>query len=310
MKHIATIFSLTILAFLLMAAVLLPTQPAYACGGYLDPDVNADYYYSLGTTPSTNGGNKAGAGNFVFNGTAALTNTLVTSGDQAAALSGGAGNDLTLSAHTGGTNLNAAFTERTYELWFRADSLGGRQQLFEHGGSFNGGGLYLDGNTLYGGVWDGNNIATSFFVSYTGITVGDIYHVVLVYTGNATNTLEMFVNSASVGVVDTSAASPDIAAGGNANAIGNVNGDTRNHDGAVTTGNSPFVGVIDEVAVYPTAAVQADVTAAFAGCHPTAVSLSGISAETTTPLALIGLAATLLVITVMVWKRERLQQSS
>ncbi|MCB0033976.1 MAG: hypothetical protein KDE51_08155, partial [Anaerolineales bacterium] len=167
MKHISTIFSLSIFALLFAAAALFPTQPAYACGGYLDPNVNADYYYSLGANPSVNGGTMAGAPNAVFNGTTALTTSLVTGGDQAVSFAGGSADHLTMANHSGVNQLNAVFSNRTYELWFSPASITGKQQLFEHGGITHGGSIYLDGNTLYGGVYE--NEITRVFVSYSGI---------------------------------------------------------------------------------------------------------------------------------------------
>ena len=134
-------------------------------------------------------------------------------------------------------------TQRTVELWFNADTLEGKQVLYEQGGSTNGLNIFLDGDRLNLGAWANN---AGEWLDY-GISANTTYHVVLVFdNGNLTG----YVNNQKMGEVDTGftilpAHDGDIG-------IGHRNDNTRfSNTNASEGGNNKFFdGTIDEVSLY------------------------------------------------------------
>ncbi|REJ68876.1 MAG: LamG domain-containing protein [Planctomycetota bacterium] len=162
---------------------------------------------------------------------------------------------------TSGISTGGPFTEKTIELWFQANSVSGRQVLFEQGGGTRGLNVYLDGSTLYVAGWnrandDGGGAAapwgtpTPVFVSSgTPIQVGEVYHVVLVMDGDAagtTGTIEGFLNGQSFG----SSSGVGRLWNHNPAEIGDANAGVRFHDNNTSSSNREFDGYIDEVALY------------------------------------------------------------
>ncbi len=142
--------------------------------------------------------------------------------------------------------------ERTVELWFEANSLTGRQVLYEEGGGTNGINIYLDGGVLYGTAWSNSTGWSNSLIVSTGVTAGTRYHVGISLDAVTARSLEMYVDGVSVG----SATKTD-AAQWNAHtddgAIGALNSGTRFHDGTAGGGGFHFDGNIDEVVLYNTA---------------------------------------------------------
>jgi hypothetical protein len=153
------------------------------------------------------------------------------------------------------SNLLNTVTRRaqTVELWFRPDNVTNRQVLFDQGGTSRGLSMYVFGGRVYVGGWNTPNDASAdtpwasgpAFVS-APISVGEVYHLTLVYDANG-NRLEGFLNGASFGTVTGIGTLHSATA---ANAIGAMQDGTRFHDSATGGNGNHFDGTIDEVAVY------------------------------------------------------------
>ena len=136
---------------------------------------------------------------------------------------------------------------RTIELTFNADTVSGRQVLYEEGGTVNALNIYLDDNTLH----VVGNDARDWFVdiAFAGISANKTYHVAMALDAGAL-TMKAYLNGvASPDYAITrslSAHSGDIA-------IGAVNDNSYFHDGAYNGSDRLyFDGRISDVAIYNT----------------------------------------------------------
>ena len=134
-------------------------------------------------------------------------------------------------------------TQRTVELWFNADTLEGKQVLYEEGGTTNGLNIFLDGDRLNLGAWANS---AGEWLDY-GIEADTTYHVVLVFDNG---TLSGYVNNQKMGEVDTEFTTLPVHAGDIG--IGHRNDNTRfSNTNASEGGNNKFFdGTIDEVLLY------------------------------------------------------------
>lgn len=149
--------------------------------------------------------------------------------------------------------------ERTTELWFEADSVAGRQILYEEGGTVNGLNVYLDGATLYATAWGDTLGWSNDLVVSTAIAVDTRYHVAVTLDAVTTRRLVLYVDGSPVGTA-TKADSAQWNAHSDDGAIGVLNGGTRFHDGNSSgTGNFPFDGTIDEVVLFNSIVPAADI---------------------------------------------------
>ncbi len=156
-------------------------------------------------------------------------------------------------------NTNGPFPERTVELIFNAETVGGRQVLWEEGGTVNSLNIYIDngqlrvnGRTTNGGGYGPFDIAVP-------IQAGVSYHVAFTQDGpsvaNGFNgTFKGFINGEQFG--DTQTINTIIGNHPNENGIGAVNNNVYFHDDG--PGNAPsrgdgtfsFHGQISDVAIY------------------------------------------------------------
>ena len=141
-------------------------------------------------------------------------------------------------------------TERSVELWFRADSTTGRQVLYEEGGSTNGLLVYLDGATLRARAWSRSTSWTNELDATTPIGPGTIHHVVVTLDTQNQPSLVLYVDG--VARADASKADTSPWAGhSDDGALAGIQGSTRFHDGTSSNaGSTGFSGTLDEVAVY------------------------------------------------------------
>ncbi len=158
-------------------------------------------------------------------------------------------NDGVLIGDSASINLTTR-AERTTELWFEADTLAGRQVLYEEGGTVNGLNVYLDGATLYATAWGSTLGWSNDLVTSATVAVNTRYHVAITLDAVGTRALVLYVNGTPV-----SSATKTDANQWNAHsddgAIGFLNGGTRFHDGNSSgTGNFPFDGTIDEIVLF------------------------------------------------------------
>lgn len=143
-------------------------------------------------------------------------------------------------------------SQRTVELWFRADVTTGRQVLYEEGGSTNGMVVYLDGTSLRARAWSNSTGWSNQLDTAAPVAAGQIYHVAVTLDTDADPNLILYVNGAQADTaskLDGNAWNAHTDDGG----IAAQNGSTRYHDGASSgTGTNGFRGAIDDVAVYNT----------------------------------------------------------
>ena len=136
-------------------------------------------------------------------------------------------------------------TQKTVELIFNADTVTGKQVIYEQGGASNGLNIYLEDAQLKLGAWVSNS---GEWLSYD-INANSTYHVVLVFDSGE---LTGYVNGNSIGTVTTSFSSlpshtEDVA-------IAQMSDYTRFSNTESSSGNGYyFDGTIDEVALYDTA---------------------------------------------------------
>lgn len=134
--------------------------------------------------------------------------------------------------------------ERTVELVFKADDVGGRQVLYEEGGGTNALNIYIDNGKLYANARDDGDFGPFNF--NTDIVAGETYHVAAVYS-DADGTFKQYVNGELVG---TGAINRPLSNHSGAIGIGRMNSATYFHDGPGTGNGFEFKGKISNVALY------------------------------------------------------------
>ena len=141
---------------------------------------------------------------------------------------------------------------RTVELVFNADTVSGRQVLYEEGGGVNSFTIYIDNGRLYAvgrdqGAWGPPNISTP-------INAGQTYHVAFTFDFPGAGEFNVYVDGNNIGSAPVNASFPphsgDIG-------IGYSPDGTWYHDG---TNGSPnyFDGRISDVALYNAVLTEAD----------------------------------------------------
>jgi len=182
-------------------------------------------------------------------------------------------------------NTGGPYEARSVEAWFIVDDAEPTQMIYEEGSASRGLSMYVEGGKVYGGIWnESNNDATTPWPSTpflsTAIDAGTAYHVVLTYSF-ANDAVELHLNGelaeAASGVGRWFGHGADIG-------IGSMNEGTRLHSGARNSGPQfEFVGIVDEIAVYPAALTELQISTHFggqgvffcAGLHATIVGTTG-----------------------------------
>ena len=153
-------------------------------------------------------------------------------------------------------NETGPFPERTVELIFNADSVGGRQVLYEEGGTVNSFSIYIDDGDLRvnGRVRQGTNFYGPFDISIP-IEAGVSYHVAFTQSASE-DRFTGYVNGEAIG----SGSMNGLFIGNhpNDNGIGAVNENIYFHDdpggltnaGPRANGSFSFNGQISDVAIY------------------------------------------------------------
>jgi len=147
----------------------------------------------------------------------------------------------------GSINNGGPYATKSFELLFNADTVSGRQVLFEQGGTTNGFNLYLEDDELYFGAWTDNTFHSANTAALD-LLAGTDYHVVGTWDNGD---LALYVGGRLVASGDASADFTSVASHGDNGAIGGIHENTRFHGSPATAGNGyNFAGVIDEVALY------------------------------------------------------------
>lgn len=169
---------------------------------------------------------------------------------------------------------------RTVALWFKPESLSGRQCIFEEGGATRGLNIYLDGDSLYIGGW--NNGENGWNETWLSTKLSDTawHHVAFILDApdNATSTtgFKFFLN----GLLISEGDGGEINSHTDGIAIGAVNGVTKYHDGD-STASDYFTGHVDDFLLY-NRALDASEIAALSGENigPHISFTSPVTAET------------------------------
>lgn len=229
-------------------------------------------YYELDESSGTTVSDSSGNGNAgTVSGTYSWGATgLITSGTAL---------DLTNGIVDFGTILSAKST-LTVEFWFNADDVTTRQVLFEAGAHAVGTVIYLDAGSLYALNTQSSGTADNKYIS-TAVSTGTTYHVVVVVDGSTS--IELFLDAVSQGSETISGN----ATGSDGGAIGGMDatpssGNAAFHDGdvAVSAGDYPFNGRIDEFAGYLTALSSTRVQAHYDEGTGGGTTISGTGAVT------------------------------
>ncbi|NND01617.1 MAG: hypothetical protein HKN91_02420 [Acidimicrobiia bacterium] len=165
-------------------------------------------------------------------------------------------------------NKGGPFEARTVEAWFIVDDTAQTQIIFEEGSTSRGLSIYVDSGSVYGGIWNRTNNGdgttpwpTTPFLS-APVNAGLPYHVVLAYSF-ANDSVALYLNGSLA--ESTSGVGRWFGHGGDIG-VGAMNQGTRLHTGGRNSGDQFYYsGILDEVAVYPTALSAAQVFSHFGG---------------------------------------------
>lgn len=158
-------------------------------------------------------------------------------------------------------NIGGPYTSRTFSIWFKLASLsGGRQIIFESGGTARGFNAYVNNDTLYVGAWDdvidaGPGDMESWsgeWLQSANLQAGVWHHVVLVL--DATSNPGVVTTPALHAYLDgqaLNAGSPgmQVHSHGDSAGLGGKYGGTKMHDGTSVASNS-LIGNLDEFIIW------------------------------------------------------------
>ena len=213
----------------------------------------ATVYWRLGDTSGTTAADELGNNDATYVGSPGLgVAGLITNADGAVSFDGAT--DYVSIANSPDINQGGPYSEKTIELWFRADDLVGRQTLYEQGSVTRGINLYLDGGLLYAGAWNTSTVAGDPTTPWgpvwlsTPVAAGEAYHAAAVFDSSA-DAFRLYLNGAEV----DSASGIGQLHNHSLSAMGAQRDWSRYHTGAVQGELFHFDGTLDEVALYPTA---------------------------------------------------------
>jgi autotransporter-associated beta strand protein len=176
-------------------------------------------------------------------------------------------NDLVTIPDHDDINLVPSFTERTIEMWLKAEDVASRQVIYEEGGGTHGMGIYTLGGKIYLGVWTDAGATMSAFAS-GDIEADQVYHLVMSFDSD--NALVGYLNGVAFDTI-TAGLSPMLSHSGDIG-IGAMSAATFFHDTGADGGTFGwyFQGWIDEFAIYDTALSAEDVLALYSTGMPVA----------------------------------------
>lgn len=148
-------------------------------------------------------------------------------------------------------NTSGPYTEKTVELIFNAETVSGRQVLWEEGGNVNNLNIYIDNGVIRVNGRTTNGVGYGPFDISTPIQAGETYHVAFTQDG-INDRFTGYLNGVPFG--SESMNGTVINSHPNTNGIGAVSDDVYLHDGPVSniTGGLAFHGTISHVALYNT----------------------------------------------------------
>ena len=162
-------------------------------------------------------------------------------------------------------NTGGPWSARTIALWFKLDTVSGRQLIMEEGGTSRGFNIYVDNGSLYVGGWDKNKDSgdvdtwNGTWLNLGSVNAGEWYHVAFVLDaaanpGNISATaFKAYLNGAEAASGD----GMQISAHGDDFGLGKEAGKTLYHDGK-TADSTAFNGKIDDLAIWNRALSSAE----------------------------------------------------
>ncbi|MBZ8180643.1 FG-GAP-like repeat-containing protein [Oscillatoria salina] len=139
-------------------------------------------------------------------------------------------------------NTGDSYPERTIELWFQPNNFGGKQVIYEEGGTLNGINIFLDESQLNLGVWVNDEGEWLNF----SVEEGEIYHTILTFDNGILNG---YVNGENIGSINLDFDSIERHAADIG--IAQMNDDTRfSNDDSRNGEGFYFQGIIDDVYLY------------------------------------------------------------
>ncbi len=217
-------------------------------------------YYRLNDTTGNRAVNLGSGGtalNGIYQGVTLDTGPLHFGEGNASASFDGVNDRITIRNSTLINTSRDGYPERSVELTFEANDLGGRQVLFEEGGTGNSAAIYLDDNEIYFVARDAGDFGP-FNISAT-IEEGEVYQAAFVLDSNA-GTFTGYLNGEEVG---QGSVNRPLSRHGGAVAIGRNAGGTFFHDGANSGNGEYFNGRISDFALYNSVLSEDDLRARF-----------------------------------------------
>ncbi len=173
--------------------------------------------------------------------------------DNASTLFNGVDSGVSIPNDAGINSDPAGYTQRSIELVFSANSVSGRQVLYEEGGSSNALSLYVDKGSLHVELYNLGDDGP-FNIS-TPVVAGRSYHVALTFD-TTQGEFTAYMNGKEMGAAALSATFPTHSGG---IGIGYKAGGTYYHDGASGGTGDYFNGRISDVAIYNTALNETEI---------------------------------------------------
>ena len=211
-------------------------------------------YWRLGEAAGANAADSAGSLDGTYVGTPGLAAPALISSSDSAVEFDGVDDIVTLPDSTI-LNLGGPHSTKTFEAWFNADDVAGRQVIYEQGATSRGMNLYVRDGKVWAGAWNRTSNAgdpetpwaSDLFIS-APINPGVTYHVVSVFD-YPSGTYSLYVNGA---LADSAATSGRLYAHGGDLGLGAMRGSSRFDNGGKGGGvdSQWFGGTIDEVATY------------------------------------------------------------
>lgn len=143
---------------------------------------------------------------------------------------------------------NDAFSQRSYQLWFKADSTTGTRYIYEEGGNTNGLAFKIESGTLQAATRTSN----TQYTASTAFTDTSSWHFLVVRYDNGN--LSMYLDNVLVDSTNTSASYTTISAHTDEAGLGGPNG-----GGAFGTETGTFDGLIDEFRITTSALSQVEI---------------------------------------------------
>jgi hypothetical protein len=145
------------------------------------------------------------------------------------------------------------FGQRWYSVWFRTNDTTPRQVIHGEGGGTNGLILYIDGGSLYYGVWANANSWAGEWIS-TPISADTWYNAQLVFDHTGAGEMVLYLDNTNAASAVTGA---EMAGHASSGGLGYTKSNTIYHDGVDSSANY-LDGEVAEFRVYDAPSTASD----------------------------------------------------